>query len=535
MYKRLTFITVSTILFCFVSAAYAQNVRLVSSDTTTAKYRVDGAIGEEQEGAVAAAVEATLKFAAGEVTGDPNEKTSAKKYVLSHIDQMASFATPGRIFKRGFDSSGDNMKIGIFMIVDTGSLKTTLVEAGVVTTGAQLSKSVGKPKILVVYNQGDCTRGSESSPVCALPARIKQFNAEIAANDEKVDQIFEKALSAGCLRQTEIRASSKHSENASGRAAVSGSRSASGSVGMFHARGSSHTRVRASASFKRAESTETAMEIFQASPNCKVFINQAKSIYEDNLAIKARRNRAQTELANLRKNLMENDITTLRINEWLIRERWEIVDADAVSKAQRSLESMTSTAGMPTDAIAATALLAGADVFVVHDYKETHPGGAYQVVLTTKAYDVVTGKLLASSVQSSNKMFSAEKENAIAKAVGKIMPIVINQVLSYWSDMAASGVQTKLVFRGDFSNDMIDIIEEFLDENFADVIGKRKCEGVCEWNSEITTRKTISGTYSSPAKVRKRLLRKLRSSLRNEGMEYEIIISSPTLCILEVM
>ncbi|HOA14387.1 MAG TPA: DUF6175 family protein [Myxococcota bacterium] len=535
MSRLFSFLSVFVAVSVLAVAGFAQTVKLVSADTDTAKYRIDGAAGIEQEGAVATAVEAALNFAASEVTGDPNEKLSAQAYVKKNLAQLNSFATPGQIFKRGFDASGDKMMVGMFVMVDIKGLKAHLVAAGVTTTGAQLSDAVGKPKLLVVYNQGDCARGSETSPICAIPAKIKEFNAEVEKNEAKIDQLFEKVTASDCLRPTELRASSKTTDKAEGSASVSARRTAVGGGGMFHSWGASRTSVRASASFKRSTTTEAAMELIQASPNCKVFIDQAGGLLRENQAIKAKRDQAQDELERLRAQVMDSDTTTLRVNKWLIGEQWDIVDADAINKAQRSLDAMTSTEGIPADPVAATALLAGADVYVVHDFKETSPGGAYQLVFSVKAYDVVTGKLLASTVESSNKMFNEEKENATAKAIGKAMPVVINQILSYWSSMAEKGVPTKIVLRGQFTNDIVDTIEEFLDERLVDVIGKSDCMGSCKWNSEMTTKQTISGTYVLPASKRQSMLRKLRRSLSDEGLEYDIVVQSPTLAILQIL
>ena len=191
-----------------------------------------------------------------------------------NLAQLNSFATPGQIFKRGFDASGDKMMVGMFVMVDIKGLKAHLVAAGVTTTGAQLSDAVGKPKLLVVYNQGDCARGSETSPICAIPAKIKEFNAEVEKNEAKIDQLFEKVTASDCLRPTELRASSKTTDKAEGSASVSARRTAVGGGGMFHSWGAS-----APASGHRKASSVpydgSRYELIQASPNCKVFIDQA--------------------------------------------------------------------------------------------------------------------------------------------------------------------------------------------------------------------------------------------------------------------
>jgi len=546
MFRKLLGISLMAVVLVSGAPAAAQVVRLVSSDTDTAKYRVEGAAGEGQEGAVKTAILAALTFATGEVTGDPNEKQSAQEYVRTHIGEVSSFAVPGQIFKRGFDPSGEKMMVGMFVIIDIKGLKAHLAGAGVVTTSRQLSSAVGKPRIMVFYNQGDCARGSESAPACVLPARIREVNVQVQQVEAKMNQFFDRVIQAECLRPTEARMQSSSESDNAGVSASRGYEDESASVGgaaivthggaagSYHASGHRTSSYAAASAFRSSTSSSASAEFIQASPNCRVFIEQANTIYSEYSRLVEKRDAMQDELDGLRVSLMNNDVTTLRINEWLVRERWEIVDADAVKKAQRTLEAMTSAQGIPTDPVAAVALMAGADVYIVHDYQETNPGGAYQVIVTVKAYDVVTGKQLASSVESSNKLYQVERENAIAAAVGKVMPVVIEQITGYWGDMSAEGVPVKIVLRGTFDNDMIDTLEEVLDEKLADAVGSRNCQGSCSWAGETTTSSTISGVYTLPAEARGKLVRKLRGALRDEGLDFEVVQSSRTLCVIEV-
>lgn len=526
-----------------VTGVNAQNVRLQKSiNAEEAEYRVENAVGVEQEGAVKTATIAALSFAAEALTGDPEQKTAAGKYVKSHMDQFMSFVTPGKIFKRGFDSSGEKMMISCLVKVNTDALQRNLIEAGVITASRELAKGAGKPKLLVFYGSGDCDRGNESAPLCSLPKQIREAAAKVGEAEKKIMDFQQSLIDAGCFIPTEVKMEGRQAEavqaSSSGSHHSSGSHSGSASIGYGGAHASGHASHSSSGSHKakytRVAASEFKMEAIKASDNCKAFMGRFNGLEADYRRAEMRREGLQNELDGLREKLMDADITTIRVNEWIVNQRWDAVDAGAVRKAQRQVEALTSLEGLPPDPAAQTAMMAGADIFIEHDFKETSPNGGYQVHVTLKAYDVVTGKLLASTVGKSNELASHDKENATAEAVGRAMPTVLDQISAYWADMGREGVKTKIVFRGDFSNaDLADAIEEMLDEQLAEELG-RECDDNCAWESELSTKGTIVGAYVSPADAKKKIARKMRKMLDGEGIGTNRIVSQPSLHIMEV-
>lgn len=514
-----------------------------------AKYRVEGATGKDQGKAVHTAKLAALEFAARSLTGDPTQKTSAVRYVEHNFGQVKGFASKGRIYRTGFDDSGENMSINIFIKVNTAALKRHLVESGIIKNSRAIAKGVGKPTILVFYSQGDCDKGNKNAPLCTLPKRIKKAVANVEKIENKIMKFQESLIKAGCLIATETTIKAKHSYkdkskmSGSYRHSGSGGGSGSYSAGMYHASasGSHHHRSRSKSRHKihlnRESVTSFSAKSIRASSNCRAFIRRVNPMMAELRRAMARRDKMQDKLDSIRGNLIKNDVTTTRINAWLANERWEVVDAGAVKKAQRRLDAMTSVEGLPQDPVAATALMAGADIYIEHNFVETRPNGGYGVMVTIKAYDVVSGKLLASKVGRATPLASRAIEQEISEAVGRAMPKVLEQIQGYWSDMAKDGVKARIVLRGDFSNsDLSDAIEGILMDDLSDAMGHYCNNDKCHWNAKLSTKGTMIGDYVMPMKARKRKVyaRKLRKLLENEGLGVSKIVDTPSLQVMEI-
>jgi len=530
--------------------ALAQTGAAVRLDTMlnadTGKYRVEGATGPEEKDAIKAAKHAAVDFAARSLTGDPGQKTSAAQHVKHNLGQMLGFASAGKIYRRGFDDSGENMSINIFIEVNNQALQRNLIEAGVISSSRDIAKGAGKPEIMVFYAQGDCDKGKEHAPLCVLPNRIKEAAKGVEKVENKIMEYQKSLIDAGCLIATETSVESSHESRDKSKGKASYGRSSSGrsggsySASRYHASGSgssshrSSSRGKYSVALDRESVSKFSAKSIKASSNCKKFLGRVDSMTGELYKAMRKRDSLQDELETVRKGLFENDVTTIRVNEWFVNQRWEVVDAEAVRKAQRALDAMTSTEGLPQDPAAATALMAGADIYLEHDLVESRPNGGYQVNVTIKAYEVVSGKLLASKVGKSNVLASPDKMNAVEKAVGRAMGKILDQITGYWSDMAREGLKTKIVIRGDFTNsDVSDDIDEFIDEALADEIGRR-CKDLCEWDPKLSTKGTIMGNYISPAKARKKIGKKLRRLLKGEGFGVSKIVEKPSLHVMEV-
>lgn len=533
-----------------VSAQSGANVILDTMNSSgKAKYRVEGATGKGQGDAIKTAKLAALEFAARSLAGDPSQKTSAVRYVEHNFDRVKGFTSKGRIYRTGFDDSGENMSINIFITVQNDALKKHLIESGIIKKSRDIAKSVGRPTILVFYSQGDCDKGNSNSPACALPKRIKEATANVEKIENKIMKFQESIVKAGCLIATKRSVDVKHSYRDKSRGSSSYRHSGSGgahgsySAGPYHAAGSGghHYRSRSRAKHKvhinRKSVYSFSAKSIKASKNCRAFMRQINPMTEGLRRAVARRDRMQDKLDYIRDNLIKNDVTTTRINAWLANERWDIVDADAVKKAQRQLDAMTSVEGLPQDPVAATASMVGADIYIEHDFVETHPNGGYGVMVTIKAYDVVSGKLLASKVGRATPLASRALQAEIGEAVGRAMPKVLEQIQGYWSDMAKEGVKARIVLRGDFSDsDLSDTIEGLLMDDLSQEMGRYCGDDNCNWEAKLSTKGTMMGYYVMPMKVRKRktYARKLRKLLKNEGLSVSKIVDTPNLQVMEI-
>jgi len=519
--------------------------KMLNADT--GQYRVEGAVGKSEGEAMAAAKYAALEFAARSLAGDPKQKTSAAGYVTANLNKMIGFATAGRVFRRGFDDSGDNMSLHMLVVVNNQALQRHLLEAGVITSSKDISKGAGKPKVLVFFAQGDCAKGNPNAPLCALPKKIKALAQEVTKIEDDIIAFQQSLLKAGCLVPTQhsVESSSRDTDRSSGSSSSSASsasrRSSSGSASYYHASGrssgasKSSSRSRTKIQINRESTSTFSAKSIKASSNCKVFMKSVGAKVSSLSKTLRKRDALQDQLDTVRSEMAKNDVTTIRVNEWLVNQRWEIIDAAQAIKAQRQLDAMSNVSGLPADPVAAIANMAGADVYIEHDLVEDRPDGGYRATVTIKAYEVVSAKLLASKVAPSNVLMSVNKMSAVEKAVGRGMGKIMDQITGFWADMADEGVRTKIVIRGDFSDsDVGDTIEELLDESLADSIGRR-CKGKCEWDPQTSTRMTIEGYYISPPKARKKVGRKLRKLLKSEGFGVSNIIDKPTLRVIEII
>ena len=553
----------------------AANVRLDKQlDSDTARYRVENASGADQGKASDAAAVAALVFCAKSVAGDPREKTAAGAYVRNNLLKLMPMANKGKIFRRGFNAAGDKMAVAMFIKINRSNLQRHLVENQVITESRKISKAAGKPKIMVIYEQGDCKRGKGLGDLCTLPKKIKAEAAKVAAEEAKVAKHQKAIIEAKCLEpvkkeesteasmKDKSRASSSrssrgshsrssrgsHSRSASSSSSVHGARSGrSGYIsgrrsGRYSSRGSHASSSRGShASSSRSSialNREAKYKHFKSSvkpsPHCRKFIARLDTLEERVDRAQAKLDAIQDKLDAARGELQKKDQATIKVNEWFVNQRWEVVDANAVLKAQRMVDAMGNVKGLAEDPVARIAQLAGADIYVMHNAQESTAGGGFQIHLDVRAYEVVSGKLLGSKVGKSNKLASRELANATSQAVGRAMPKILDQMTAYWSDMAKEGVKCKVVLRGDFSNNRMRRKANRAIRDLGDTIGK-KCAGKCEWEKGMATAQTISGEFVSPPKVRRDIGEYLTEALEEAGFRVSIVISNNALNMLEVM
>jgi len=514
-------------------------------------------VGPDQATASDNATVAALVFAADSLAGDPREKTSAGNYVRNNLMAVMGFATKGSIFRRGFNAAGDEMSLDMFIKVNRSNLQRHLVENQVITASRVISKAAGKPKIMVIYEQGDCERGKGTGLMCTLPERIKQQAALVAQEEDKVRNFQQTIISSGCVDKVEDVAKSEGSmsDNSAGSAAHSSQHAQSvrgNSSGSLRGESSSSgekiagtSRRSFSGSASGSSSGSLSIRInrkahyknFQSSvkpsPNCQSFIERLAPMETRVDTAQTKLDVMQDELDVIRANLQRRDVTTVKINEWFVNQRWEVLDSNAVRKGQRLLDAMVNVKGLPEDPVARLAQLVGADIYVMHNAQESRAGGGYQVHVDVRAYEVVSGKLLGSKVGKSNKLASPELENATSAAVGRAMPKILDQMTAYWSDMCREGVKAKIVIRGDFSNNSVKRKITRAIDDISEIAGKR-CAGKCEWEPSVQTAMTIAGEYTSPPAVRKRLGDSVIEALEEAGFRVMLVVSNQALTIVEV-
>jgi hypothetical protein len=120
--------------------------------------------------------------------------------------------------------------------------------------------------------------------------------------------------------------------------------------------------------------------------------------------------------------------TSNRVNEWLVEQRWDVVDNQAVQNANQVANAMMSVEGMGEDSVKSIAQLVGADIFVVYDMNEINSGGGYKYEFSLKAFDSTTGQLKSSKVSTSNNQASPDPSVGEKKAVNRAMPDVLMQI-----------------------------------------------------------------------------------------------------------
>jgi hypothetical protein len=281
-----------------------------------ARYRVNGAVGADKGEALKTARVAALRFAARSLTGDPAQKTAARQYIEQNMTDVMNFANAGKIFKTGMNDDGTQMKLDMFVDVQTRELATQLSEQGIISSASDLAKSAGKPKFMVVYG-GDSCEGSRSGlKVCTLPKQIKQKADDIIKAERKPRELMATMVNQGCLAPTVLKeqskayakfsdTSSRNSESSSDRSARSSrsndsSRSSrDGSSG----RSSSSDRSGGSSSNSRSDSLDVDRGMGQGSAsssrnnsrNFKNDKNSSRNFKNDRSSSAANRSRADSE------------------------------------------------------------------------------------------------------------------------------------------------------------------------------------------------------------------------------------------------
>ena len=183
----------------------AANVRLHSQlDSDSSQYRVEGAAGADEAAAKKAATIQALVYAAKEMAGDPQQKTNAGDYVKRNLLATMPMATHGKIFKRGFTPDGQSATLSLMIKINVTDLKRHLLENEVITGSRALAKSVGRPEIMVVFDQGDCSRGNTTGPLCELPKRIKAQAEKVDAAKQDVNKFQKQVIDAGCMIATQV-------------------------------------------------------------------------------------------------------------------------------------------------------------------------------------------------------------------------------------------------------------------------------------------------------------------------------------------
>jgi hypothetical protein len=322
------------------------------------------------------------------------------------------------------------------------------------------------------------------------------------------------------------------------RHGAAGASRASGSVAASHssARASSvqkNVSAKKSVQMDKSSKSKFSAKSIKASDNCKAFMRRFGPLEARLWKEDAKLDELQDKLDTVRSEVLGNDMTSDKVGEWFTKNQWDIVSREGVQAAQRTQDAMVNVEGLGQDPVAALAQLAGADIYVMHGISESSAGGGYQVEINLKAYEVASGKMLASKVGKSNKLAAKEKGNATSQAVGRAMPKVLDQITSYWAIMGKEGVKAKIVFRGDFSDSKVKRRLRKLMKSLSEYVDE--CDKNCEWEKGLSTKMTISGMYTLPAKARGDFGDYLTEALEEEGFTVEQIISNKTLNIIQII
>ena len=242
----------------------------------------------------------------------------------------------------------------------------------------------------------------------------------------------------------------------------------------------------------------------------------------------------QDQLDAAQEEIAKNDLTTSRVNTWLLKAQWDVKDNEAVKQAQRRTMARMGAQGMGQDPQLAIAQSVGADVYVRHKLlKNKNPMRGHQAQLTIDVFETVDGKLLASKVGKSKWNTTADWPTMTEQAVGQAMGEVMDMVTSFWANIGREGARHKIELIGNWDDDQMDLIDEILDENLADELG-RKCNDLCEWDPKNSTASLVEGFYIAPAKLRKKIGRKLRSALKDEGFGVSKVSGNKIISVYEV-
>ena len=487
------------------------------------RYRVEGAAGYTQAEAREQAVAAALGFAAKQVTGDPREKTSATNYVSDNLDALRRLATPGSIFQRR--QVDDHLEIGMYVTVRTRDLQRELAEGGVIGTARAASKALGRPTLMVVARKEDCTEGS-SAPICTAEARIQSLAGNLEDVQQAVYDYQDRIIEAGCVDQEKVEELVEASGSA--RARAYGAR-----VGRYRGfyRGT-YVVGGGVASASASHRYRSVRDQVRNSPNCQAFVRglykREKRLigYEDRLV----------ELQDQYMRLLEAEgttaVTTTKLNQYLVDQRLPVVDQSAIEQARRTQQALGAVSGLAEDPVGRIAQLAGADVYIEYGTSESTAGGGYQLELDAKAYDVVTGQLLASRVAKSRRLAAPDRAAAVSEAAGKVMPVVLDQIQGYWSDALREGARIKVVVQGDLSarkRQVLSALDAVLEEY-------RECgmDVECAFELGSTTGRSMEGSYVVPPKRRRRLGLSLEGALQDAGFGVEVVVSNPTLQMMRL-
>lgn len=485
------------------------------------RFRVDGAAGRDQEEAKAQALEAALEFAARQVTGDPEAKSAATNYVADNRASLSHYASPGPIFRRNM--ANDRFELGMYVVVQTRELERELVEASVIRSARELSKAVDRPTLMVVPKSVRCDERADGAR-CGVEQQIRALGASLEEAKDAAYAYQTKVVESGCVDQEKVKA-------------------------LIDAHGVTHLRARrgvlyrgfyrprvyvggVSASAVTRHHYHSVVDQVRSSPNCQPLVDGLRE-REARLADReARMDQLQDALGRLGQVHAERGLTRTKLDQYLVDARLEVVDAGAVEQAQRTEQALGAVAGLPEDPAARLAQLAGADVYLEFESSESLAGGGYQMELGVRAFDVVSGKLLASQVGRSRRLADSDPGSALTEAAGKVMPVVLEQIQTFWSEAVREGARTRIVVRGNVGPIKRDVVKA-LDE-----VGKafRECgmDLSCGFELGTTTASTLEGELVLPARRRARAGLEVEGALGDEGLGVEVVVSNPSLTIVRV-
>lgn len=497
------------------------------------RYRIEGAMGYTESEARTQALSAALRKAAEEAGTSDDEKSRAMAYVRDNIAQLQSFASPGKIYKRA--KMDDHWEVNMFVTVRNRDLERELASERIVSKRSKKSKAVGRPTLMVVAREEDCAK-NPGQPKCAIEGRIAQAAQAIETTKKDVYAYQDQIVKAGCVDREIVESLVEKSGSASRSSARSGSTYHRGYRGFYrgyyYAPGATVRSGSAASSASASYRYRSVSNQVRNSRNCQSFVSGLNQRERRLAGLEAKLDRLQDEQAKLLEGDATTEVTTTKINQYLVDARLEVIDRDAIRDARRTQQVMAGVSGLPEDPVAAVAQLAGADIYVKFGVTETTAGGGYQVELDAKAYDVVTGKLLASRVEKSKRLADRDRGTAVTQAASKVMPIVLDQVMLYWEEDVVEGALTKVIVRGDLASHRRRVLSA-LDGVTNGVSG---CDDDidCEFELGLTTAQTLEGSFRVPAKKRRRIGIQVESALQEEGFAVETLVTNAALTMMRI-